>query len=548
MPRLISDRTRDAEKAHRDRPTRPRLEWHLHPEIGRGQYATATRDARLGKNLGVALPSFLSAAHNAVETIIKLSPEPRSPATKVSAMVTRKSRAAHLSAVGKISMVAVPCLLFLINAGLILWKVRAAYFVSVPLLQYAGLVWGAITGLVTVVSAVPPVFRIAKALLIGKEEQAHQPISLDRVVLGFTRAITTWFHHPRNSVAATIVFTIVGVTAWSLIPIPGRLPRTSSAVLTVTSGQDTVIYVADADHGQVLVFRSTDLQSPASIIPIGTHGNLPGRGRPEALLELRRGHLHLVLVTDTAADKVHIINEDTNSEIGPGLAVGRAPRALAITPDHRKLFVSNEQPIPSGSITVFDVSGSDVSHFHLVSTIASVNCPEGLVVSPQGERLYVASQCGGGADPVFVINTATDKVVGSIPGLAVGTSVAIDPRGRSLYVSRGNQPCTNARTGEIGSPLSRVDLETLKVTATACLRTSVGAIAISHDLEGRYLFVANGTRLSVFDRRSFAADAAPLNDIPLEAGVLGIGIADDNSVYAYLPSARRLFLYSPAGL
>ena len=36
-----------------------------------------------------------------------------------------------------------------------------------------------------------------------------------------------------------------------------------------------------------------------------------------------------------------------------------------------------------------------------------------------------------------------------------------------------------------------------------------------------------------------------LTDIPLEAAASGIDVANDNSIYAYLPQSRRLFVYSP---
>jgi hypothetical protein len=89
--------------------------------------------------------------------------------------------------------------------------------------------------------------------------------------------------------------------------------------------------------------------------------------------------------------------------------------------------------------------------------------------------------------------------------------------------------------------------------AAGFLRWGAVPMALSRDLKQRYLFVGNGNRLTVFNTKKLAEEAAPLkdielNDIPLEAAVAGIGIADDNSVYAYLPTARRLFIYNPEGL
>ena len=161
--------------------------------------------------------------------------------------------------------------------------------------------------------------------------------------------------------------------------------------------------------------------------------------------------------------------------------------------------------------------------------------------------LYVATQCGGGKDPVFMINTATNKIEGSIPNLAVGTSVAVSADGARLYVSRGNYHC-NMSNGEGGSPLSIVDTQSKNIVNTVCLHTSVGPIAISRDKDGRYLFVGNGDGMTIFNRKSLDTSDRSLNEIPLGSGVSGIGVAEDNGVYAFVPGKNLLFLYNPQGL
>jgi len=446
----------------------------------------------------------------------------------------------------RVALISLTLVLLLVDAGLVLWRVRHAYFVSIPPLQYITVIWGVITGFVALVSAAAPGYRILKTAITGQESE-HKQISVDRVILMLANAVVAPLRRP--SVALPTLVALAGlavVLVW--YPDPPKSPRTSSGVLAVTVGHEKLIYVADPEHGQILVFRSSDLTKPFTTIPIGSHGNVGGRGKPENMIELRRGRLHLIFVTDIASDKVHIVDRDSNTVVEPSLAVGKVPKSLAVTPDGRKLFVGNEQQIPNGTISVFDVSGDEPKDFRLLSTINGVNCPEGITLSPGGDQLYVSTQCGGGKDPVFIIDTAKMAVVGSIPGLAVGTSVSVSPDGDWLYVGRGNQPCVDPDTKERGSPLSIVDVRKRQIAKTVCLRTSVGAIAVSRDLEGRYLLVANGTRLSIFDREGIARDAASLNDIPLEAGVAGMSVADDNSVYAFLPTTRRLFVASPTGL
>lgn len=135
----------------------------------------------------------------------------------------------------------------------------------------------------------------------------------------------------------------------------------------------------------------------------------------------------------------------------------------------------------------------------------------------------------------------------AVPGLAVGVAVAVSPGGDRLYVSRGDYPCVRG-DGKQGGPLSVLDAATGRVLNTLCLRTAVGALAVSRDRDGRYLIVANGSALTVFDRNALDSSAAPLNDIALGAQVSAFGVGDDNSIYAYVPAGKRLFVFSPTGL
>jgi len=55
--------------------------------------------------------------------------------------------------------------------------------------------------------------------------------------------------------------------------------------------------------------------------------------------------------------------------------------------------------------------------------IPGVNCPEGMVLSPNGSWLYTATQCDGGHGPVFLIATTTDGAVEQARDLAVGGAI-----------------------------------------------------------------------------------------------------------------------------
>jgi len=227
-------------------------------------------------------------------------------------------------------MVAVPIALAVIDAGLILYKVHEAFFISVALWQYATIIWSAITAVIAVAGGLGPAIRIARTVITGRE--GAQPAPLDRIVLRSAKAIARYLRRPVRARIAAVAGVAIAV-AVILIPILPELTPTSSGVLavtlgnltrgTVTSGLDKYIYVADRDNGQLLVFRSSNLSGtapppppiPIGPIPVGTQGNVAGKGKPESLIELWRKDLHLVFVTDTASSKVHIIDVGSNAEI-----------------------------------------------------------------------------------------------------------------------------------------------------------------------------------------------------------------------------------------
>jgi sugar lactone lactonase YvrE len=250
-----------------------------------------------------------------------------------------------------------------------------------------------------------------------------------------------------------------------------------------------------------------------------------------------------VYVVDSAHSKIHLIDVATNTVLDRTIATGATPRSIAITPDRRKIFVSNEQPVPTGSISVIELDEPG-DNGRIVAELRDVACPQGLAMSRDGTRLFVASQCGGGNDPVFILDTRTHRVVSSISGLAVGVSVTLDPDDETLYAARGNHPCRKPDGGR-GSPFSVVNIRERKIAHTICLDTSVNWIAVSRD--GAFVFVANGSAISVFDgkRVKLMGAAALVHTIPLEGPVGGLAVAEDNSVYAWIPSTPRLFLYSP---
>jgi YVTN family beta-propeller protein len=70
----------------------------------------------------------------------------------------------------------------------------------------------------------------------------------------------------------------------------------------------------------------------------------------------------------------------------------------------------------------------------VVGTISVGASPDGLVLKPDGSRLYVSSSAG---NKVTVVNTATNTVVATI-AVTDPTAMAISSSGGTLYVANNS--------------------------------------------------------------------------------------------------------------
>lgn len=131
----------------------------------------------------------------------------------------------------------------------------------------------------------------------------------------------------------------------------------------------------------------------------------------------------LLVVANNLDDSVSIINVagDANTKIAE-IDVGDQPRTVAITPNKRFAYVTNQ-----GSATV---SVIDLSTGQNVQDIPVGVEPYGIALTPDGSRAYVANSA---SNSVSVIDTASNTVVStiSIPG--------VQPRGVAITNNNGGQ-------------------------------------------------------------------------------------------------------------
>ncbi len=175
-------------------------------------------------------------------------------------------------------------------------------------------------------------------------------------------------------------------------------------------------------------------------------------------------------VTNNGDDTISVIDTSSNTVVAT-VRVGAGPEGVAVTPDGMRLYVAND----GGAVWVLDTSNNSV-----VAKVTVGGDPYGVAITPDGTRVYVTQDNGAA---VSAIDTSSNTVIAKIIMPAVPSGVAITPDGRHAYVASG-------ATGTSGAgSVSVIDTSSNTVVATVGLAGLPWGIAITPD--GRRAYVAN---------------------------------------------------------
>ena len=214
---------------------------------------------------------------------------------------------------------------------------------------------------------------------------------------------------------------------------------------------------------------------------------------------------------------------------GDSAAVASGPQGIAFSPDGRKVYVASQ-----GSVSII----SAVTNKVIVPNSAYPNTPRavalGIVASPDGKRVYV----GGGVEGVVAMDAALAQAIPSesIVGFTVGSSaviapqtLALSPDGTQLYVADNRSDgvvrvVTLASRAYVSSP------------SFGAGRVPV-AVAAHPDGTKVYVAVADPARASV----DFIAALDPRTGIPAAATIpLATGAGPKGIVFA--PDGRSAYV------
>lgn len=211
---------------------------------------------------------------------------------------------------------------------------------------------------------------------------------------------------------------------------------------------------------------------------------------------------------------VTVVNTITNM-VNTTIPVGTEPLAVSVSADGKRVYVAN---IYDATISVIDAAANQV-----IATIGGVY-PEGLVVSPDGSRLFVANMGG----TISVIDTATDTIIATITLVSGTYNLAISSDGSRLYVA-------NILTNDV----SVINTANNSVIGSNTVGTKPDCIVLSPDNKNAYVANSGSNTISVINTTGNTVSATiPLSFSP---GYMCIS-PDGNELYVTDNNAGKVHI------
>lgn len=206
---------------------------------------------------------------------------------------------------------------------------------------------------------------------------------------------------------------------------------------------------------------------------------------------------------DLQADGIAVIDTAQNKVIKV-LQAGSDPEQFALSPDGKRLFVSNED---SAQTSVVEAESGAI-----VARIQVGREPEGVAMSPNGQWVLVSNESD---NSVSVIDTKTLKEVNHVPVGKRPRDMAFTTDGKAAYVS-----------GELDASLYRMNVPKGAVERVLQLREEARPMSVLLDARSNrlYLSTGRGGTVAVID-----VTGAPklVKEIPVGKRPWGIALSAD---------------------
>jgi len=211
--------------------------------------------------------------------------------------------------------------------------------------------------------------------------------------------------------------------------------------------------------------------------------------------EQPEGAGYRVYVTNEESGDLSILDPAARKELSR-VALGKRPRGIVPSPDHRLLYIAlsgspvggpgvDESTLPPADKSADGIAVFDVASGKVLRVLRGISDPEQIAVSPDGRTLYVASEDTGRVmfmDSVSGAIRATLEVGGEPEGLATS------PDGKLVYA-----------TSEADSTIAVIDAVQPRVLARIPVGKRPRTIAFSPSGARAFVPGENDASLSVID-------------------------------------------------
>ena len=217
------------------------------------------------------------------------------------------------------------------------------------------------------------------------------------------------------------------------------------------------------------------------------------------------------------------------------IPVGNLPEGVAVSPDGRKVYVANKM---DGTVSMINTVTNQVIGIPRPLDPNVVVPVQGIVASPDNRRVYVA----GNANEIFVLDAVNLAPVDTIPVMAGGGNqpnpqgIALSPDGRLLYVSDNHD----------GGAVTVLDVATKTVVKSISMGPGTMPLGISASPDGQsaYLtFAGPPDQVAVYEPLSNTVTAT------FATGSRPVGIAvtpDGGKVYVSNELGNSVTVYDTA--
>ena len=199
-------------------------------------------------------------------------------------------------------------------------------------------------------------------------------------------------------------------------------------VRVIKGGSDPENFDVSKDGSQIYI--SNEDEAAVSVVDIasGTVVKSAKVGeQPEGVKVMPDGKAVWVTSEETGTIAVF---DPASGKIVKTFKVGHRPRSIAFMPDGKTAYVNAEN---DGTVVVVDAVKDKMLEAISLGKPGAVK-PMAVLLSQDGSKLFVST---GRGHMVFTINTATNKVAGSVEVGPRPWGIALSPDGKTLYSANG---------------------------------------------------------------------------------------------------------------